>query len=46
MCIVAVKYFPETGWVGVKNRDRNYQPVIKIKQSFRNDIERMYILDD
>jgi len=45
MCIVAVKYFPEIGWVGVKNRDRNYQPVIIIKQSFRQDIERMYILD-
>lgn len=46
MCIVALKYFKDKGWSGVKNRDRNYQPLITIKQSFRNDIERMYILDE
>jgi len=46
MCIVAAKYFPEVGWVGVKNRDRNYKPIIKIKQSFRNGIERLFMWDE
>lgn len=46
MCIVACKYFKDLGWVGVKNRDRNYKPTVHIKQSFRNDIERLYIWDE
>lgn len=46
MCVVAVKFFSDAGWVGVKNRDRNYKPQIKIKQSFRKDIERLYIWDE
>lgn len=46
MCICAVKYFKDIGWVGVKNRDRNYKPTVHIKQSFRNDIERLYIWDE
>ena len=46
MCIVALKYFEKDGWVGVKNRDRNYYPKIFIKQSFRENIERMFIWDD
>jgi len=24
MCVIAAKYFEDFGWVGVKNRDRNY----------------------
>lgn len=46
MCVVAIKYFKGTGWVGVKNRDRNYKPTIHIKQSFRDGIERLYIWDE
>jgi hypothetical protein len=46
MCIIAGKYFNNVGWVFVKNRDRNYKPVINIRQSFRNGIERMYIWDE
>jgi len=46
MCIVALKHFPNTGWVGVKNRDRNYKPLIYIKQSIRKNIERIYLWDD
>jgi len=46
MCIVALKYFPDIGWVGVKNRDRNYKPIIYIRQSMRRDIERIYLWDD
>lgn len=45
MCVVALKYFDDVGWVGVKNRDRNYKPVVKIVQSFRGGIERMFIYD-
>ncbi len=45
MCIVALKHFPNTGWIGVKNRDRNYKPSIRMVQSFREDIERLYLYD-
>ena len=46
MSIVAAKYLPNLGWVLAKNRDRNYKPVIRIRKSFRRDIERLYIWDD
>lgn len=46
MCIVALKYFNTTGWVGVKNRDRNYKPLIYIRQSVRRGIERIFLWDD
>ena len=46
MCVVAAKYFKDTGWVGVKNRDRNYLPEIKIIQSNRKGLQRMYIYDE
>jgi hypothetical protein len=26
MCVIAAKWFPEIGWVGIKQRDRNYTP--------------------
>jgi len=46
MCVVAAKYFPEVGWVGVKNRDRNYKPTVHIKQSWRKNVERLYLWDE
>ena len=46
MCIIMAKHLPELGWVGVKNRDRGYYPVINIKKSRKNDIERIYIWDE
>ena len=46
MCVIAIKYFEKEGWVGVKNRDRNYKPTIKIKQSYRGGLERMLLWDD
>jgi hypothetical protein len=46
MCVILAKYLPETGWIGVKNRDRGYYPIINIKKSFKNDIERIYIWDE
>jgi len=46
MCVIAVKYFDGIGWVGAKNRDRNYQPKIRIVQSNRKNIQRLYIDDE
>jgi len=45
MCVLACKYFKDVGWVGVKNRDRNYRPTIRVVQSFRGGTERLYIMD-
>ena len=46
MCIVIGKYFPNIGWVAVKNRDRNYIPEISFKKKNTNDIEILYFWDD
>lgn len=46
MCLVAAKYFPGVGWCGGKNRDRGYRPLVRIVQSNRNGIQRLYIEDD
>ena len=46
MCVIAVKYFDGEGWVGAKNRDRNYQPKINIVQSNRKGVQRLYIDDE
>lgn len=45
MCVVAVKYFDGVGFVGSKNRDRNYLPSIQIVQSNRTGVQRLYIDD-
>ena len=45
MCVIAAKFFKDTGWVGVKNRDRNYKPEVVIKQSFRKGVERLFLYD-
>src|SRR6056297_2788764 len=46
MCIIAAKKFPGIGWIGVKNRDRNYVPTIRIVQSNRKGVQRLFIDDD
>lgn len=46
MCIVAAKYFPDIGWIGVKNRDRNYIPEISFKRLNTGGVERMLFWDD
>lgn len=46
MCVIAVKFLPNIGWIGIKNRDRGYYPTINIKKSKKNDIERCYIWDN
>ena len=46
MCVVAAKYFPDIGWVCVKNRDRNYIPEISFKRQNRDGVEVMMFWDD
>lgn len=46
MCVIAVKHFPDVGWVGVKNRDRNYKPSVRIRKLFRGGVERLVIWDE
>jgi hypothetical protein len=46
MCVVAAKYFEDLGWVGVKNRDRNYIPEISFKRINTNGTEIMLFWDD
>jgi hypothetical protein len=46
MCIVIGKYFPEIGWVGLKNRDRNYVPEISFKKIYKHGVEICYFWDD
>lgn len=45
MSIVACKYFNDVGWVIAKNRDRSYKPVIRVRKSFRNGVERLLLWD-
>lgn len=46
MCIVIGKYFDNFGWVGVKNRDRNYTPEISFRKKHHDGIEILYFWDD
>jgi len=45
MCVVAVKYMDGYGWIGAKNRDRNYKTDVVITQSNRHKVQRLYIDD-
>ena len=45
MCVVAAKYFEDTGWVLAKNRDRNYTPVVRMIQTKAGGVERLYLYD-
>jgi hypothetical protein len=51
MCVVIGKYFEnlgnnQGGWVGMKNRDRNYVPDISFKKINANGMEILYFWDD
>jgi hypothetical protein len=46
MCTIICKYFPNIGWVSVKNRDRSYIPEISFKQSLDNGMETLLFWDD
>ena len=46
MCVVIAKYFSGTGWVGVKNRDRNYVPDLSFIKVKNRNTEVLYFHDD
>lgn len=46
MCIIVAKYFPETGWVGAKNRDRNYVPELSFEREDIKGLERLLYRDN
>lgn len=45
MCVVATKFIDGYGWIGAKNRDRNYKTEVHINQSNRYGVQRLYIDD-
>jgi hypothetical protein len=46
MCIIAAKYFDDVGWVGAKNRDRNYVPKISFEREDAGNTEILMYDDD
>lgn len=46
MCILVAKYFPEVGWCGAKNRDRNYIPDLCFKREDIEGLERLLYRDN
>ena len=46
MCVVIAKYFSGTGWVGVKNRDRNYVPDLSFHKKQNKNTEILMFHDD
>ena len=46
MCTILAKKFPGIGWVGVKNRDRNYIPEISFRQKISDGVETLLFWDD
>jgi hypothetical protein len=46
MCIIIGKFFPDTGWVAIKNRDRNYIPEISFRKTVSHGVEVLYFWDD
>lgn len=46
MCVVAARYFPGKGWVGIKNRDRNYIPDLSFPRKESKNVERLLMHDD
>ena len=45
MCVILAKYFPDIGWAGAKNRDRNYTPVLDFIEDTSHDVQRMMMHD-
>jgi hypothetical protein len=46
VCVIGAKYFDGIGFVGVKNRDRNYSPDISFKYGSSNGIETLLFWDN
>jgi len=44
MCTIGAKYIDNLGWVGFKNRDRNYHAIVKIRTNL-DEPKKMYIWD-
>lgn len=44
MCVIGAKYLKNLGWVGFKNRDRNYFANVEIKSEFTG-LEKLIIWD-
>lgn len=46
MCVILARYFPDSGWVAAKNRDRNYTPKVTFtRKRSRNGVERLLFRD-
>lgn len=45
MCIIVAKYFPDVGWAGAKNRDRNYVPTLDFIIDSEREVERAMMHD-
>ena len=45
MCVIIAKYFEGIGWVGAKNRDRNYIPTLDFIETSNHGVERMMMHD-
>lgn len=45
MCVIVAKYFQDKGWIGIKNRDRNYVPRIGFDVFKNDDVERLMLHD-
>ena len=45
MCVIIAKYFPDKGWAGAKNRDRNYTPVLDFIEDTSHNVQRMMMHD-
>lgn len=45
MCVILAKYFPEIGWAGAKNRDRNYIPTLDFIIDESKGVERVMMHD-
>jgi len=46
VCVIIAKYFDGKGWVGVKNRDRNYVPQIGFEVYEKDGLERLLFCDE
>ncbi len=46
MSIICAKWLPGIGFLAAKSRDRSYKPDIRIRKSFRRDVERLYLWDN
>lgn len=46
MSLIAAKYLNESGWILFKNLDSNERSDLKIRKSFKGDLEKIYIIEE